>query len=79
MVPYHPEGFTVGKVSSGSGLSDPWVRQKLSELVAVGILESDKVGHERVYYPIPKYHDLLSKPLSPLNHGQDLQGEEKKH
>ncbi len=74
MVPYHPEGLTVAKVASGSGLSETWVRTKLNELVAVGILETAKVGNEQLYYPLAKYQDLLSKPLSPLNHGQDLQG-----
>ena len=78
MVPYHPEGLTVGKVANRSGLSDPWVRQQLHELVAVGILETDKVGNEQLYYPISKYQDLLGKSLSPLNHRVDLQ-EEKKH
>jgi hypothetical protein len=78
MVPLHPEGLTVGKVSTGSGLSEPWVRQKLKELVAVGILEMDKVSNEWLYYPKSKYQDLLSKPLTPLNHRADLQGEEKK-
>jgi hypothetical protein len=78
MVPYHPEGLTVGKVLSGTGSSKPWIRQKLNELVAVGILETAKVGKEQLYYPISKYRDLLRKLLSPLNHKQDLQ-EEKKH
>ena len=77
MIPFHKEGLTVGKVATGSGLSDPWVRQKLKELVAVGILETAKVGNEWVYYPVPKYQPLLSAPLVALKHVEDLQEEKK--
>lgn len=75
MAPFHPDGLTVGNVAAMSGLSEPWVRQKLTELVAVRILETAKVGNEQLYYPKAKYQALLSKPLVSLDHRQDLQEE----
>ena len=78
LLPAHPEGLTVNKVRAHLGWSPPWCRHQLEELVSVKILESVKVGQECLYYPLAKYQDLLNRPLTSLNHQEDLKNEEKK-
>ncbi len=74
----NPEGLTANKVQAHFGWSQPWCRQQLNELVSVKILESAKVGQEWLYYPLAKYQDILSRPLTSLNHQEDLKNKEKK-
>ncbi len=77
LFPDHPEGLTVETCAKGIGKGESRARQLLKELVLMGLLEegrNDSKGGRpgTIYRPAPKFADLLTRPLKPLDHLLDL-------
>jgi len=77
LFPDHPEGLTVETCAKGIGKGESRARQLLKELVLIGLLDegcNDSKGGRpgTIYRPAPKFADLLTWPLKPLDHLLDL-------
>ena len=77
LLPDHPEGLTAESCAKGIGKGESRARQLLKELVLIGLLEegrNDSKGGRpgTIYRPTPKFADLLTRPLKPLDHLLDL-------
>jgi hypothetical protein len=71
--PERPDGLTSKTCAAGMGKSDDRARQLLEELVAVGLLvKAGKEVREALYVPVPPLSDLIVKPVTPLDHVEDL-------
>jgi hypothetical protein len=80
LLPDHPAGLTVRACASGIHKSEDRAAQLLDELVRIGLLTSTRGQANggtpgRVYLPVARFADLLTRPLVPLDHALDLAGD----
>ncbi len=71
----HPEGRTKKQLADALGGRESAVKHWLRELVTVGLLDPSPMGpnNPTIYKPKPVFLDLLTGPVDPLDHVEDLE------
>jgi hypothetical protein len=77
LLPAHPRGLTAKACSDGIGKSPGRARQLLDELAMVGLVMPTKIDPtggrpEIMYAPVGRFADLLTQPMTSLDHLVDL-------
>lgn len=76
LIPDNPDGLTVKVCATGLGKSEDRARQLLEELVLIELLHKttgwSKGGSATLYIPVPRFADILTIPIKPLDHAVDL-------
>jgi hypothetical protein len=80
LLPDHPDGLTVKACAAGIHKSADRASQLLDELVRIGLLrltrrETNGGSPARLYVPVPRFADLLTSPVLPLDHALNLAGD----
>lgn len=80
LFPEHSNGLTAKMCGEGIGKSEDRARQLLEELVLSKVLTTTKAESSggkpaTVYVPVPAFRDLLTRPLTALDHTVDLAGD----
>jgi hypothetical protein len=81
VLPLHPDGLSVKACADGIRKKEDRARERLEELAELGLLTSkpgpSNGGRPAVLYTAdPKFADLLTKPMFPLDHALDLHTED---
>ena len=65
-------GLTVKRCAEGTGLSDAGAEGLIKELVDLNILEKDDSHKQHEYKPLPKFIEIIAKPIESMDHIADL-------
>lgn len=67
-----PAGFSALHCAQRLGLSRPWAKSVLDEMVLLKVLTAEIAQGETIYKPLPGFTDLVCRPIAPLDHMFDL-------